>query len=351
MPVINRVAAMQDEVAAWRQDLHEHPELGFDVHRTAGIVADKLKAFGCDEVVPGIGKTGVVGIIKGRKTTSGRVMGLRADMDALPIQEATGVPYASKTPGKMHACGHDGHTSMLLGRGQVSVRDAQLRRHGVRDLPAQRGRPDRRRGDAGGRADRPLRHPGALRHAHLARRRARHVRHPAGAAAGGRRPVHDRDRGQGRACHGAAHERRSGGRGGAHHHGAADDCIALDQSAGGRGGVHLHGARGRCVQHHSRDGNARRARCARSSERVRDIVETRLRRSREGTAAAFGATAIGPLRALRAGHHERCGQDRACRARRARGRRRQPTCATTYPRRWVRRISPTCSRSGRAPTS
>ena len=115
MPVINRIAAMQDEVALWRQDLHEHPELGFDVHRTAGIVADKLAAFGCDEVVPGIGKTGVVGVIKGRKTASGRVMGLRADMDALPILEATGVSYASKTPGKMHACGHDRHTSMLLG--------------------------------------------------------------------------------------------------------------------------------------------------------------------------------------------------------------------------------------------
>ena len=115
MPVVNRVAAMQEEVAAWRQDLHAHPELGFDVHRTAGIVAEKLKAFGCDEVIPGVGKTGVVGIIKGRKDTASRVMGLRADMDALPIQEATGVPYASRTPGKMHACGHDGHTSMLLG--------------------------------------------------------------------------------------------------------------------------------------------------------------------------------------------------------------------------------------------
>jgi hippurate hydrolase len=115
MPIINRIAAMQDEVAQWRQDLHQHPEIGFEVHRTAGIVAEKLKEFGCDEVVPGIGRTGVVGIIKGRKTTSGRVMGLRADMDALPILEATGVPYASKSPGKMHACGHDGHTSMLLG--------------------------------------------------------------------------------------------------------------------------------------------------------------------------------------------------------------------------------------------
>ena len=85
------------------------------VHRTAGIVADKLKAFGCDEIVPGVGKTGVVGIIKGRRRHRARWSGLRADMDALPILEATGVPYASKTPGKMHACGHDGHTAMLLG--------------------------------------------------------------------------------------------------------------------------------------------------------------------------------------------------------------------------------------------
>jgi hippurate hydrolase len=85
------------------------------VHRTAGIVAEKLAAFGCDEVVPGIGRTGVVGVIRGRSTASGRVLGLRADMDALPIQEATGVPYASQAAGRMHACGHDGHTSMLLG--------------------------------------------------------------------------------------------------------------------------------------------------------------------------------------------------------------------------------------------
>ncbi|HRK17487.1 MAG TPA: M20 aminoacylase family protein [Hyphomicrobiaceae bacterium] len=115
MPVINRIAEFHDEVTAWRRDLHENPELLYDVHRTAGIVAEKLKAFGCDEVVPGIGKTGVVGVIRGKSNTSGRVIGLRADMDALPIEEITGVPYASKVPGKMHACGHDGHTAMLLG--------------------------------------------------------------------------------------------------------------------------------------------------------------------------------------------------------------------------------------------
>jgi hippurate hydrolase len=115
MPVINRIAAMQDEVAEWRRDFHQHPEIGFEVHRTAGIVAEKLEAFGCDEVVTGIGRTGVVGVIRGRKTQSGKVMGLRADMDALPILESTGLAYASQTPDTMHACGHDGHTSMLLG--------------------------------------------------------------------------------------------------------------------------------------------------------------------------------------------------------------------------------------------
>jgi amidohydrolase len=115
MPIVNRVAAMHEEITAWRRDIHEHPEIGFEVHRTAGLVADRLRAFGCDEVVPGVGKTGVVGVIRGRKAASGKVVGLRADMDALPILEATGVPYASKTPGRMHACGHDGHTAMLLG--------------------------------------------------------------------------------------------------------------------------------------------------------------------------------------------------------------------------------------------
>lgn len=114
MPIINSVASFADEVAAWRRDIHTHPELDYDTIRTAGVVADKLKAFGCDEIVTGIGRTGVVGVIKGR-LPGNKVIGLRADMDALPILEATGKPYASQTPGKMHACGHDGHTAMLLG--------------------------------------------------------------------------------------------------------------------------------------------------------------------------------------------------------------------------------------------
>ena len=114
MPIVNRVAALADEISVWRQDLHAHPELDYDVHRTAGIVAEKLRAFGCDEVATGIGQTGVVGVIRGR-LPGNKVVGLRADMDALPIEEATGKPYASTVPGKMHACGHDGHTAMLLG--------------------------------------------------------------------------------------------------------------------------------------------------------------------------------------------------------------------------------------------
>ncbi len=117
MPIVNRVADLQPDIQAWRRDIHEHPELLYDVHRTAAFVADRLREFGCDEVATGLGKTGVVGVIKGRKPANGevKVIGLRADMDALPLEEQTNLPYASKTPGKMHACGHDGHTAMLLG--------------------------------------------------------------------------------------------------------------------------------------------------------------------------------------------------------------------------------------------
>ncbi|AID32760.1 amidohydrolase [Mesorhizobium sp. SEMIA 3007] len=114
MPILNRAAEMQDEVAGWRRHLHQTPELNFDVFKTAAFVTEKLKEFGCDDVVTGLGKTGVVGVIRGRQG-EGATIGLRADMDALPLNEITGKPYASTVPGKMHACGHDGHTAMLLG--------------------------------------------------------------------------------------------------------------------------------------------------------------------------------------------------------------------------------------------
>ena len=115
MPVLDRITAFADEIAAWRHDLHAHPELQYEVHRTAGFVAERLRAFGCDEVATGIGRTGVVGVIRGRGRGANRAIGLRADMDALPIREVRDLPYRSTVPGRMHACGHDGHTAMLLG--------------------------------------------------------------------------------------------------------------------------------------------------------------------------------------------------------------------------------------------
>src|SRR4051812_7782149 len=117
MPIVNRVADLQPDIQAWRRDIHQHPELLYDVHRTAAFVADRLREFGCDEVVTGIGQTGVVGVIKGNRPAGEglKSIGLRADMDALPIDEQTNLPYTSRNPGKMHACGHDGHTAMLLG--------------------------------------------------------------------------------------------------------------------------------------------------------------------------------------------------------------------------------------------
>ena len=113
MPIINRIAAFHEEMTAWRHDLHAHPELSMHEVRTSGVVCDKLAAFGVDEIITGMARHGVVGVI--RAGSSDRAIGLRADMDALPMQEETGLPHASQNPGVMHACGHDGHTAMLLG--------------------------------------------------------------------------------------------------------------------------------------------------------------------------------------------------------------------------------------------
>jgi len=108
------IADATSEMEALYQDFHAHPEIGFEEVRTSGIVADQLRAYGVDEVYTGMGKTGVVGLIHGKSRGNKRI-GLRADMDALPIHETTGLDYASTTPGVMHACGHDSHTTMLLG--------------------------------------------------------------------------------------------------------------------------------------------------------------------------------------------------------------------------------------------
>ena len=164
------------------------------------MVAEKLREFGCDEVVTGIGRTGVVGVIRGKTDRSGRVIGLRADMDALPIQEQTGVDYASKTPGAMHACGHDGHTAMLLGAakylaetrnfdgtvvvifqpaeeggggGREMVKDGMMERFGIQEVYGMHNRPGMPVGQ---------------------------FRDPAGRVVGRGRPVRDRGEGQGRPC-------------------------------------------------------------------------------------------------------------------------------------------------------
>jgi len=126
MPVKNRFAELLPEISAWRQDFHAHPELRFDLPRTTGKVVELLRSFGVDEVVEGVGQSGVVAVIKGRTDTAGRVIGFRADMDALPIVEATGLPHASTTAGKMHACGHDGHTSILLGAAKYLAETRQF---------------------------------------------------------------------------------------------------------------------------------------------------------------------------------------------------------------------------------
>ena len=113
MPIINRIAEFHTDMTEWRRDLHAHPELSMQEFRTSAMVQEKLKSFGVDEIITGMATTGVVGVI--RAGTSDRAIGLRADMDALPIQEETGLEYASRNPNVMHACGHDGHTTMLLG--------------------------------------------------------------------------------------------------------------------------------------------------------------------------------------------------------------------------------------------
>ncbi|MCW3474971.1 M20 aminoacylase family protein [Limobrevibacterium gyesilva] len=118
MPIINRIADFHAEMTEWRHDLHRHPELALQEVRTSGVVQEKLREFGVDEIITGMARTGVVGVIRGRGPHSGaggKAIGLRADMDALPIHEETGAAHASQTPGVMHACGHDGHTTMLLG--------------------------------------------------------------------------------------------------------------------------------------------------------------------------------------------------------------------------------------------
>jgi amidohydrolase len=115
LPIKNRLAELMPEIAGWRREIHMKPELGYDLPMTTAMVEEKLREFGIDEIVTGIGRSGIVGVIRGKSDTRGYTVGLRADMDALPMTEATGLPHASTIEGRMHGCGHDGHTAMLLG--------------------------------------------------------------------------------------------------------------------------------------------------------------------------------------------------------------------------------------------
>ena len=196
MPVINRIASYHKDMTAWRHDIHSHPETAFEEVRTADVVADKLESFGL-EVHRGLAKTGVVGVLRSGK--SGRAIGLRADMDALDVHETNAFDHKSTIPGKMHACGHDGHTVMLLGAAKYLAETQELRRHGLLHLPAGRGERGRRPGDGRGGAVREVPGRGRLRHAQhpghpdrQVRRSSRpddgRLRHLRGRAQGRRRP-------------------------------------------------------------------------------------------------------------------------------------------------------------------
>ncbi len=179
MPIVNRVADMHERnhrVASGHACPSRNSATTCIVPRRRW--SSKLKSFGCDDVVPGIGRTGVVGVIRGRKPGN-KVVGLRADMDALPLEEETGLPYKSTVPGKMHACGHDGHTAMLLGAAKYLAETRNFAGTAVVIFqPAEEGGA----GGAGhgqGRPDHPVRHRGSLWHAQFPGPAGRPIRHPA----------------------------------------------------------------------------------------------------------------------------------------------------------------------------
>ena len=177
--------AIADELTAIRRDLHAHPEIGFEEVRTSGIVAEKLTQWGI-EVHRGLGGTGVVGVLKG-KGNGGKRIGLRADMDALPMEENTNLRWRSTIPGRFHGCGHDGHTTMLLGTARYLAETREFRRHRAFHLPAGRGRPRRRARHDQGRAVREISLRRDLRPAQRARPEPRRDRDPAGTGDGRRR--------------------------------------------------------------------------------------------------------------------------------------------------------------------
>ena len=194
LPVIERIAGYADELTAIRRDLHAHPEIGFEEHRTSARIAELLAGWGID-VTQGVGRTGVVGVLDGQRP--GRTIGLRADMDALPMEELTNLPYRSTNPGVFHGCGHDGHVTMLLGAARYLAETRDFGGAGGLHLPAGGGGAGRRAGDAGGRALRAVSLRRALRAAQFALRPTVAGADPAGAGAGRGGVLRHRDRGAG----------------------------------------------------------------------------------------------------------------------------------------------------------
>ena len=202
IPINNRIAKLSEEAAVWRRDFHSNPELLFDLPRTSTLVAERLRAFGVDRVETRIGRVGVVGVIEGSRG-AGPTIGLRADMDALPILEATGKTYASQSPGRMHACGHDGHTAMLLGAARYL---AETRNFAGRAIvvfqPAEEGGDGAKEMVEAGLMEQWYR--GDLRPTQLPWRAGGRFRHSAGAAHGGQQPVPHHNLRSSRSCRLAA---------------------------------------------------------------------------------------------------------------------------------------------------
>ena len=195
MPIVNRIADLHGEITAWRRDIHAHPELLYDVHRTAAVVADKLKSFGCDQVVTGIGRTGVVGVIRGSKGGDGWPGHRLARRHGCAADRGGERPSLQIDGTRQDACLRPRRAYRHAARRRaLSHRDAQLRRHRGGDLPAGRGGRRGRQGDGAGWFDGALPHRGSLRHAQLSRASDRRIRAAAGSADGGGRPHHDRDR-------------------------------------------------------------------------------------------------------------------------------------------------------------